>query len=135
MKTTQATKDQLNSFMSADMAEPVCLVNLLKFKPLATYDFDAPEAGSGLTGEQAFLRYWNGCNDVFEKIGAKPLLFAPATRSMIGAGDWDKVALVWYPSRRTCLEISMRQDYQAIFYHRKAGLEYLDLIETTPGDL
>ena len=46
MKTTQATKQQIDSFMSADMTEPVCMVNLLKFKPLAAYEFDAPEAGS-----------------------------------------------------------------------------------------
>lgn len=134
MKTTQATQDQMNSFMSADMTEPVCMVNLLKFKPLAEYDFDAPEAGSGLTGEQAYQLYWNGCLDVFRNIGAKPIMIAPATRFMIGNGDWDVVALVWYPSRQTCLEMSLRDDYQAIFYHRKAGLSHQDLIETTPGD-
>lgn len=133
MKTTQATQEQMNAFMSADMSEPVCLVNLLKYKPLAAYESGAPEAGNGSTGEQAYERYWNGCIDVFQAIGAKPILFAPATRFMIGDGDWDAVALVWYPSRKTCLEISMREDYQAIYYHRKAALSHQDLIETTPG--
>ena len=135
MKTTQATQEQMNAFMSADMSEPVCLVNLLKYKPLAAYESGAPEAGNGSTGEQAYERYWNGCIDVFQAIGAKPILFAPATRFMIGDGDWDAVALVWYPSRKTCLEISLREDYQAIYYHRKAALSHQDLIETTPGGL
>ncbi len=54
---------------------------------------------------------------------------------MIGNGDWDRVALVWYPSRQAFLDMSSSAEYRAIHYHRAAGLAHQDLIETLPGDI
>jgi len=133
MAATQPTAAQVQAFLTADMDEPVGMVNLLKFKPLATYADDAPEAAKGLTGQQAYGLYGVGVYEVLKRIGAKPLYSAPAQRFMIGEGDWDAVAIVWYPSRRVFLEMPQREDYQAIHYHRDAGLAHQQLIETTPG--
>lgn len=135
MLATQPSPEQMQAFMTADMGEPVCMVNLLKFKAKATYSEDAPEAGKQLTGQEAYGLYGIGVFKVLEKIGAKPLFSAPVQRFMIGDGDWDMAAMVWYPSRTVFLEMPQRQDYQAIHYHRDAGLSHQVLIETTPGVL
>lgn len=133
MTATQPTAEQVQAFMTADMDEPVGMVNLLKFKPLATYADNMPEAAKGLTGQQAYALYGRGVYEVLKRIGAKPLYSAPAQHFMIGDGDWDAAAIVWYPSRRVFLEMPQREDYQAIHYHRDAGLAHQQLIETTPG--
>ena len=133
MRAIQPSAEQIQAFLSADMNEPVAMVNLLKFKPLATYEPGAPEHGKGLTGREAYGLYGAGVYKVLARIGAKPLFSAPVQRFMIGTGDWDAAALVWYPSRKVFLEMPQREDYQAIHYHREAGLAHQDLIETTPG--
>ncbi len=135
MTATQPSPEQIQAFLTADMSEPVCMVNLLKFKDKANYAEGAPEYGRGLTGQEAYGLYGIGVYKVLAKIGAKPLFSAPVQRFMIGAGDWDAAALVWYPSRKVFLEMPQREDYQAIHYHREAGLAHQDLIETTPGEL
>ena len=72
---------------------------------------------------------------VFERIGAKFTFSALAMRNLLGEGDWDMVLLAWYPSRKAVLDMGQREDYQAVFYHREAGLDFQDLIETTPATL
>jgi uncharacterized protein (DUF1330 family) len=133
MPATQPSPEQIAAFLKADMSEPVCMVNLLKFREQAAYDSGTPEAAKKLTGREAYARYGAAVSKVFEKIGAKPVYFAPVQRFMIGDGDWDSVALAWYPSRKAFLEMPQRDDYRAIHYHRDAGLLHQDLIETTPG--
>ena len=135
MTTIQPTQEQIEAFLTCDMDEPVCMVNLLKFKDKATYEAGVPEASQDLTGEEAYGLYGIGVFKVLEKIGAKPLFSAPVKSYFIGQGDWDMAAMVWYPSRKTFLEMPQREDYQAIHYHREAGLSHQDLIETTPGVL
>ncbi|WP_340692377.1 hypothetical protein [Hyphomonas sp.] len=133
MPALQPSPDQIAAFLTADMSEPVCMVNLLKFRERADYAAGSPEAAEGLSGQTAYARYGAGVSKVFQKIGAKPVYFAPVQRFMIGTGDWDAVALAWYPSRKVFLEMPQREDYQLIHYHREAGLLHQDLIETTPG--
>ena len=133
MNATQPSPDQIKAFLAADMAEPVAMLNVLKFKPKATYESDASEAELNLTGQEAYTRYGKGVFEVLKRIGAKPLFSAPANRFMIGAGDWDAAAIVWYPSRQSFIDMPQREDYRAIHYHREAGLDHQLLIETTPG--
>ena len=136
MKAIEPNADQLADIASANMDEPVAMVNLLKFKDKATYASDTPEAKENLSGAEAYMRYGFGVYKVLESIGAKPLFSGPASRYVIGAGDdWDAAAVVWYPSRKVFLEMTASEDYQAIHYHREAGLAHQVLIETTPGEL
>ncbi len=136
MKATHPNDAQIADIASADMDQPVAMVNLLKFKEKATYADDAPEAKENLSGAEAYMRYGIGVYKVLESIGAKPLFNGPASRYVIGDGEaWDAAAVVWYPSRKVFLEMTASEDYQAIHHHREAGLEHQVLIETTPGEL
>lgn len=136
MKSIHPTAEQMKAAASAREDEPLAMVNLLKFKEKATYKDGSPEAEETLSGRAAYERYGASVYKILEKIGAKPLFSAPASRYFIGEGEaWDMIAVVWYPSRKIFLEMGMREDYQAVHYHRAAGLEHQHLIETTPGDL
>ena len=135
MTAIKPTQAQLNAILASDLSQPVCMLNLLKFKDKATYPEDKPEASQGLSGFEAYLKYGVEVMKILETLGAKSIYSAPAEKFVIGQGDWDLVALVWYPSRQAFLEMTAGEAYQAIHYHREAGLAHQDLIETTPGEL
>ena len=42
---------------------------------------------------------------------------------LIGQADWDMVALVQYPRKKTLLQMSISPEYRAIHHHREAGLQ------------
>ena len=57
-----------------------------------------------------------------------------ADQTLIGdpAEDWDTVALVEYPSRRSFIEMVSNPDYMKAHAHREAGLERTIVIACTP---
>jgi uncharacterized protein (DUF1330 family) len=131
MTATQPTPDQVQAFLARGADAPVAMVNLLKFKDKATYEADRQEAGENLTGQEAYTRYGAAVSKILAKIGAKTLFAGPAHGMMIGTGDWDMVAIVEYPSRAVMVGMGTSEDYQAIHYHREAGLAHQLLIDTT----
>jgi len=136
MKATMPTDAQLADLAAANQDDAIAMLNLLKFKTKATYKDDAPEAGQDLTGFEAYLKYGAGVAPVLSGVGGKILYSGPANRFVIGGGElWDMVVIAWYPSRTAFLEMSSSAPYQAIHYHRAAGLEHQQLIETTPAEM
>jgi len=131
MTATQPTPEQAQAFMAREADTPVSMVNLLKFKDKATYDPARPEAAENLTGQEAYARYSAEVSKILAKLGAKTLFAGPAHGMLIGEGDWDTVAIVEYPSRAVMLGMGTSEDYQAIHYHREAGLAHQLLIDTT----
>ncbi len=135
MTATQPTPEQVQAFLARGTDTPVCMVNLLKFKPEATYDADRPEAAEKLTGQEAYARYGVEVSKILAKLGAKTLFAGPANGMLIGAADWDMVAIVQYPSRAVMIGMGTSAEYQAIHYHRDAGLAHQLLIDTTQSQL
>ena len=131
MTATQPTPEQAQAFMARGSDTPVSMVNLLKFKDKATYDKGHPEAGENLTGQEAYARYGAEVSKILAKLGAKTLFAGPAHGMLIGQGDWDMVAIVEYPNRAVMLGMGTSAEYQAIHYHREAGLAHQLLIDTT----
>ena len=136
MTASQPTKEQIEELLKADQTVPVAMVNLLKFKDKATYAEGTPEASENLTGAEAYARYGAGVVKVLANIGAKSIFFGPVEGYVIGGGEeWDSVAIVIYPTRTAFLNMTQSEAYQAIHYHRDAGLEHQQLIATNPGNL
>jgi uncharacterized protein (DUF1330 family) len=97
---------------------PVVMLNLLKFKKQAT-------DGSG-TGAEAYGRYGEAAVKFVEERGGKILWQGRAEQLLVGepdVQDWDVVALVQYPSRKSFLEMVSNPDYMKSHGHREAGLE------------
>ncbi len=102
------TPGQMQDFVALPDDHPIVMVNLLKFKP---------------NGAAEYAKYAAGIQPILDKIGAKVLFAGKAEFCLIGHADWDMVALVQYPHKRTLFQMSMSPEYRAIHHHREAGLE------------
>lgn len=103
------TDEQLKTFTELPDDHPIVMVNLLKFKPDG--------------GAREYMKYARGIEPILKKIGARLLFAGRAEFCMIGNGDWDQIALIEYPRKRTLIEMTEMPEYKAIHVHREEGLE------------
>jgi uncharacterized protein (DUF1330 family) len=116
-------EDQIAKMMKEGPEGPVVMVNLLKYRATANYAADKPEAREKLTGREAYLRYGAEVSRILAGIGARIVWQGHQSLVMIGEGNaWDDVVCVRYPSRQAFLGMAMSTEYNAIHYHRDAGL-------------
>ena len=102
------TPEQVQAFQALP-AEPIVMLNLLKFKPDG--------------GREAYGEYGRKIGPILQKIGARLIFSGEAKVCLIGGGDWDRIALVEYPNPMALMQMSQSEEYQAIHHHRAAGLE------------
>ena len=98
--------------------EPVVMLNLLEFPG---------------DGGASYARYGPFVLPQLQKRGAKILYNGTALFDDANAGHWDRVALVYYPSRAAFLDMMADPDYQAGLPHRTAGLKRTVLYAFTQG--
>jgi uncharacterized protein (DUF1330 family) len=122
-------KEQMQGFFAPGPEGPICMVNLLKFKPRAEYE-DGRD--TQLSGRQAYDLYAEGVKTLLRQFGGCFGFGADVQRLMIGEVEelWDTVALAVYPSRRAMLEMMQSEGMQEIAAHRVAGLAGQLNIET-----
>ncbi|WP_285711618.1 DUF1330 domain-containing protein [Erythrobacter oryzae] len=113
--------EQAMAFFGADDGQPICMVNLLKFKDKATY---ADGSEPGLTGREAYARYAAGVQACLAAVGGKVRFGGAVTGLLLGEIEelWDMVAIAEYPSRKAMMVMVQSPEYQAITKHREAGL-------------
>jgi hypothetical protein len=114
-------KEQIKGFMEPASEEPICMVNLLKFKEKAEYE-DGRD--TDLTGREAYALYEEGVKKLLQEIGGGIGFEGDVERLALGEVEelWDVVALAVWPSRGVMLEVMQSPDMQAISVHRSAGL-------------
>jgi len=122
---------QMAQFLSATEDGPFVMVNLLKFKPFATYEDGSEQS---LTGAEAYARYGAGVAKLIQQQGGRIRYNGPVTGLMIGECSplWDLVALAEYPSLAAFRAMVEMPEYAAIAKHRIAGLEGQLNIKTKP---
>ncbi len=103
------TPEQMQAFARLPDDTPVVMVNLLKFKPNG--------------GAAEYAKYAAGVEPILKKLGAKILFAGKCQFCLIGHADWDMVALVQYPRKKTLVQMAMSPEYRAIHHHREAGLQ------------
>ena len=123
-------REQIEGFLEPGPEGPICMVNLLKFKPLAEYE-DGRE--TDLTGREAYEIYEKGIKKVLEDISGGIGFEGKVERLMLGEVEelWDLVALAVWPSRQAMFEVMQSPQMQEISVHRTAGLAGQLNIETT----
>jgi uncharacterized protein (DUF1330 family) len=126
------TPEQITGFFGAPEDGPFVMVNLLKFKPRATY---ADGSDAQLTGAEAYARYGAAVGKLIEKLGGHIRYSGQVTSLMLGECEqlWDAVALAEYPSYAAFRAMATSPEYQAIEKHRSAGLEGQLNIRTKPA--
>jgi hypothetical protein len=106
-----------------DQDAPIFMVNFMKYHARAVY---ADGSDRGLTGKDADDAY--APLDVLTRIGALVVFFADVEPG----GEWDRVGIVRYPSRRAFVEMQSRQDFQDRHIHKAAGMERTIVCGTLP---
>ena len=122
-------KAQIEGFMQPGPEGPICMVNLLKFKPRAEYE-DGRE--TELSGREAYELYEQGIKKILKEIGGGIGFEGDVERLTLGEVEelWDVVALAVWPSRQVMLEVMQSEAMQEISVHRTAGLAGQLNIET-----
>jgi len=124
-----AEPERLNQEGFAGFAEragdgtPVVMLNLLSFKPDG--------------GRERYGEYGDAVAPLLEKVGGRIVFAGEPAAALLGAGSWDLVALVEYPTRQAFLEMIGSAEYQAIGHLRtealaKGELHPMDPAEPTP---
>ena len=125
------TAEQIQALLAGAADTPVVMLNLLRFKELAS----APDAD--MAGVEAYRRYAEAMRRIVEERGGRFVWMGRVDSFVIGASDvpFDAVALVEYPSRKAFVEIVNDPRVREIGVHRAAGLEGQWLIAATTGSL
>lgn len=124
---------RLQELMKPGPPGPLFMVNLLKFKPRASY---ADGRASELSGREAYMIYGRAVTEMLPKFGGRGLVALDVSFLSIGQVEelWDEVAIAMYPSRRAMIEMSMSRQWQQIAVHRTAGLAGQLNMETVLSD-
>lgn len=112
---------QAAAFFGAADDEPICMVNLLKFRDKAAYaDGSEPD----LSGREAYQRYGAAVLACIAAVGGKTRFSGVVSDVLLGEVEelWDMIAIAEYPSRKAMLQMVQSPEYQAITHHRDAGL-------------
>ena len=123
-------KEQIEGFLKPGPEGPICMVNLLKFKPLAEYE---DGRATQLSGREAYELYEKGVKNILQEVGGAIGFEGKVERLILGEVEelWDVVALAVWPSRQVMLEVMQSEAMQEISVHRTAGLAGQLNIETT----
>ncbi len=116
------TRERIVELMGDTSAEPIVMLNLLRFRAKAEY----PDGRkSELTGRQAYNIYGEAMRKVVEREGGRFIFAADIKSLVIGVVDelWDIAALVEYPSSSAFARIASSPEVAEIGVHRAAGLQ------------
>lgn len=127
--------DERLAFTAARGAEddtPVVMLNLNRYREWAEYPADAPEAGTPVSGREAYLRYGVVAFAAIQAVGGAILWATDAGETVIGCDhdDYDEVVAVWYPSRTAFLGLADHPGYLEAHVHRDAAISQATLIAT-----
>lgn len=101
-----------------DPEAPVVMLNLMKFR-------EASSDGNG-TGWDAYLRYSRQVVPLLRARGATIIWAGTIQATAFGSevdGDWDYVALVWYPKPSAFVDMLSSAEYAAANTDRENGTE------------
>ena len=130
MNKVYPNKEQIKGFMEPASEEPICMINLLKFKEKAEYE-DGRD--TDLTGREAYALYEEGVKKLLQEIGGGIGFEGDVERLALGEVEelWDVVGLAVWPSRGAMFKVMQSPEMQAISVHRSAGLAGQLNLETT----
>lgn len=130
------TRPQFDAFKALDRDHPVAMINLIRFRELATYPDSHPQAGAGLTGAQAYALYGETSGPVFRRVGGTIIWRGAPELVLTGPADeqWDAAFIALYPSAHAFLAMVTDPDYRIAVVHRQAAVATSRLIRSRPQD-
>ena len=109
----------LRELENIDLARPVGMLNLLKFRPQALYEPNSTELPC--SGVEAMARYAQGVGPILREMNAQVIL--DGVSWLIGdSGEWDRAAVVWYMRGADIVDLGKDPRYLSFVHHRTAAL-------------
>lgn len=116
---------QLHAVLAARSDSRVVMLNLLDYRERADYGQEAEDRAER-SGEAAYRLYARNTMPLIGRVGGRLRWqgtdMRPLGEADAGAGAWDAVAAVQYPSREAFARMIASPRYQAGAHHRNAGL-------------
>ncbi len=114
--------EQQMAALARDDGQPICMLNLLKFRDRALYE-DGRE--TSLSGREAYALYGRAMSKLVASAGGTLVFSAKVRGVLIGEveDNWDAVGVMQYPSFKAMAAITSSPEYAEIHVHRDAGLE------------
>jgi hypothetical protein len=113
---------------------PVWMVNLLRYKDVATYPACSGEPPvSGREADERYIPY-----DLLPSVGGEIVFDGDVTDQLLGSGaPWQRVLVVRYPSGHAFGSLLGREDFAARHVHKDAGVASTIVLGCRPatGDL
>ncbi|MEM9200316.1 MAG: hypothetical protein AAGC53_01590 [Actinomycetota bacterium] len=107
---------------------PVWMVNLMKYRDRAVYADGTDGGRSGLEADNEYTP-----TEALAGVGARIVYAADVEATPLGDGtQWDRVAIVKYPTRRAFIAMQERKDFQDKHVHKEAGMERTFVIGCQP---
>jgi uncharacterized protein (DUF1330 family) len=125
MVTINPTREQFKAIFGLPLDQPVHMLNLLRFRALAQYAPEDPEAGErAVTGAEAYRRYSDAASPVFAKVGGSQVWIGRPELTLIGSSDeeWGLVFIARYPTAQSFVDMLRDADYKRATRHRTAAV-------------
>ena len=118
---------QLAELGALDPEAPVAALNLFQFNERSRYRTGDEEYGADaadISGQEAFARYVAVAGRVIADLGGRVAFTTMVEQVMIGPPDpkWHVAAIMYFPTRRAFVEMTINPEFRAASRHRKAGL-------------
>ncbi len=108
---------------------PIWMVNFMKYRARADYPDGRESTISGREADDLYAPL-----DVLAAIGAEIAFFGEVVGREGGQPDWDRIAIVRYPTRCSFIEMQSRPDFQERHVHKEAGMEFTILLAALPAE-
>lgn len=121
---------QFDAFKTLPRDTPIHMLNLVRFKPQATYPADHPLAAKGLSGADAYALYGQDSGPIFQRVGGS-IVWRGAMEAMLIGPDgerWDALFVAQYPHAGAFMEMVTDPVYRQAVVHRQAAVETSRLI-------
>lgn len=118
------TRAAFDLFKSLPRDEPIWMLNQVRYRPLALYPADHPDAKLGRTGEEAYQEYGRTSDPIFSRLGGK-IVWRGKMQAMLTGPEsevWDTIFIANYPSAGAFLAMVTDADYREAVKHRQAAV-------------
>ena len=102
-------------------------LNLMKYVEVANYD-DGREAVSGKAADDTYAPI-----GPLAAVGAEVAYLGDVKDQPLGTPEWDRVAIVRYPTRASFFAMQERKDFKEAHVHKKAGMDFTIILSCLPN--
>ena len=123
-----------DAFKALPRDEPCDMLNLIRFRAVASYPTDYERSGEGLSGLEAYREFGRASVAAFKTVGGTILWRGSGSIVMTGPSDeaWDLAFIARYPNAHAFLALVVDPAMRAGVMHRQAAVLTSRVIRLQP---